>query len=145
MKETNIKIFFDSSVIIDAITKRENSDNLSSVLFLKAVANEANIDGYLVSKQITDIYCVLRKRVPNNDIRKSFMSFLLKAFMILPLTKEDLEKALDINGSDYEDDVLIQIANNHNADYIVTNNIKDFKDSPIKALTPSQLLNQISK
>ena len=133
-------ILFDSNVIIDAITQRDESNSGAKDLYLKAVGKEIN--GYLVSKQITDIAYVLRKYVDRDKI-KSFSLFLCKAFIILPFTKQDIEQATQINGKDFEDDILIYIAKNNNIDYIAANNIRDFKTGSVKVLKPDDLLKNL--
>lgn len=44
--------------------------------------------------------------------------------------------ALKDYAGDYEDDMIMNCAFRHNADLILTRNIKDFKDSPVPAMTP---------
>jgi len=41
---------------------------------------------------------------------------------------------------DYEDALVAVCADRINADYIVTRNIKDFKNSSVKAITPKDFL-----
>ena len=135
-----MNVLFDSNVIIDAITQREESNAGSKELYLKAAAKEIN--GYLVSKQISDIAYVLRKYLDKDTIR-SFCQFLCKAFIVIPFTKKDIEEAALLNGKDFEDDILIYIARNNNIDYIATNNISDYSKSPVKALKPDVILTKL--
>ena len=58
MKEDKLSIFFDSNVIIDALTGRSRS---SASLFLCKQAILGHIKGYVATKQITDIAYVLKK------------------------------------------------------------------------------------
>ena len=139
MKETKNKILFDSCIIIDAITQRENSSIASKELFLKNAAGQ--IEGCLLSKQIIDIYYVLRKYIDSSQ-RKSFISHLLKAFTILPCSKEMLKNALLINGEDYEDNVLIEAAMENKINAICTNNKKHFlNNEKLTILSPEEALN----
>ena len=135
-----MNVLFDSSVIIDAITERDFSNAGAKDLYLKAVKKEIN--GYLISKQITDMAYVLRKYVEKEIIR-SFCQFLCKAFIVLPFTKEDIEEATKLDGSDFEDDILMYVASNNNIDYITTNNIKDFLSTTANVIRPDDLLNII--
>ena len=135
-----MRVLFDSNVIIDAISDRENSNAGAQALYLKAVGRE--IEGYLVSKQITDIVYVLRKYVEKKKI-KAFALFLCRAFSIIPFVKDDMEKAADISGNDFEDDILISVAQNNGIDCIVTNNVRDFAASKVMVLSPDDLLKKI--
>ena len=135
-----INVLFDSNVIIDAITARKDSNKGAKDLYLKAVSREIN--GYLVSKQITDIAYVLRKHLDKDRIR-SFSLFLCKAFIILPFYKADIENAAMLDGKDFEDGILISIAKTTQIDYLVTNNTADFDVKEIKVLKPDDLLRKL--
>ena len=67
MKGDN-KYFFDSNVIIDAFSSREGSTFYSRDLLRRVASGE--IKGCLCSKQITDIFYVLRKYIPSAQERK---------------------------------------------------------------------------
>lgn len=135
-----MNVLFDSNVIIDAITQRDQSNAGAKGLYLKAVGKEIN--GFLVSKQITDIAYVLRKYVGKDKIR-SFCQFLCRAFIILPFTKEDILEASLLDGKDFEDDIIIYVAGANSMDYIATNNISDFSESSVKALKSEEILKLI--
>ena len=136
-----MKVLFDSNVIIDALSERDDSNDCSSILFMKAI-DYRNIQGYLLSKQITDIYYVLRKYVAE-DIRKDFINLLLKTFNVIDTKQDDLLSSLFVNGNDYEDDILMNAALINDLDCIVTNNIKDFKKSKIKVFSPTELAKEL--
>ncbi len=135
-----MKVLFDSNVIIDAITMRDNSNKGSVDLYLRAVSGE--ISGYLVSKQITDIAYVLRKYVDKSRIR-SFVLFLCRSFIILPFAREDIEKSTMIEVKDFEDDILIHMAQVNGMDCIVTNNLRNFITDRIRVFSPDGLVNII--
>lgn len=133
-----MKVLFDSNVIIDAFSERGKTPFSARELFMKSLYYE--IEGYMAAKQITDIYYVLRKYVNDTNIRKRFISLLLRGLTILPDTKEDYLNALNINGNDFEDDLLIYLAEKNDIDVIVTNNTKDFSSSKVKIMNPSDLM-----
>jgi len=59
-----------------------------------------------------------------------------KQKIITSLLKEDF--------SDFEDCLQVECAKQVNADYIITRNIIDFKESPIPAILPNDFLKFIS-
>ena len=138
-----MRVLFDSNVIIDAISSRPQSNEASKQLFL--LASSRDIEGYLVSKQITDIHYCLRKYVSSEDKRCEFISFLLEAFQIIPLEKADLQKALTLRMKDYEDAVLVAASSRSSIDFIVTNDQKDFSSSRVKILTPQEALGKFQE
>ena len=137
-----MKVLFDSNVIIDALSERDDSNMYSSILFLEAVDSRV-IQGYLLSKQITDIYYVLRKYMVDQDVRKDFINLLLRTFNVIDTKPDDLLNSLYVSGSDYEDDVLMYAALNNKIEGIVTNNIRDFKNSKVKVFSPEELAKKL--
>ena len=136
-----MKMLFDSNVIIDAVSSRPSSNESSRALF--CLASSCECEGYLVAKQITDIYYTLRKYLESEMKRNEFIAFLLEAFNIIPLGKEDLQKAFALNMNDYEDAVLAASALRSGIDLIVSNNKKDFAASPVPTLLPQEALEKI--
>jgi predicted nucleic acid-binding protein len=51
--------------------------------------------------------------------------------------------AIASNFPDFEDAVLCATASHEKADYIITRNVKDFVDSPVKAITPDELVEEL--
>ncbi len=136
-----MNVLFDSNVIIDAVTQRSLSNQGSRELYLRSASKEIN--GFLVSKQITDIAYVLRKYLDKNKV-KDFVLFLCKAYTILPFNVDDILNATNINGRDFEDDILIYMAKANRIDVITTNNTKDFNAADVEVLKPDELLLTLS-
>ena len=62
---------------------------------------------------------------------------------MVDLKESDLIKAADMEFNDYEDALQSVCASRVKANYIVTRNIKDFKNSMIPAIKPSELFDRI--
>ncbi len=138
MKEDKIQAFFDSNIIIDALTSRENSV-FSSRLFM-LVAHE-QIDGYLASKQLTDIAYVLKKYHFTNQEIKALIKSLCDMFTILPTFGSDIAYVLGSNSFfDLEDELIDEIAHVNCVKYLITNNKKDFEASKNIVFTPKEMV-----
>ena len=135
MKEGN-KYFFDTNVIIDALVKRSENNLLAKDLIRRVGAGK--IKGFLCSKQITDIYYILRKNIPFEGERRRIISALLESFEILPLLKSELTYSLSLPLDDYEDAVLYEVAKINCIDAIITSNVKHFQKSVCDVWTPKQ-------
>ena len=72
-------------------------------------------------------------------IKKS-LAGIIKHFKVIEISGSILQKALNSEIKDFEDAVIEVSAVKENADYIVTGNLKDFKKSVIKAISPDELL-----
>ncbi|MBO4856392.1 MAG: PIN domain-containing protein [Bacilli bacterium] len=132
-----MKVLFDTNVLIDAITCRDDFKNQKKLM--RYVANET-IEGYISSKQITDIYYILRKYVSSETEKRRILRIIMEQFETLPCLKSVCEYCLRSNIEDYEDAVIDETAKIFNVGYIVTNNIDDFKNSKQIIITPRELV-----
>ena len=131
-----MKVLFDTNVIIDALTDR-NEESKYSRRLLEYVAVK-RIDGYICAKQITDIYYVLRKYF-DEDKRRALIKTLCKVFNILPLLSGSISYCLNSNIKDYEDAIIDETAKINAIDYLVTNNEKDFENAKAAIIRPKEL------
>lgn len=137
MKEGRMSIFFDSNIIIDALTGRSRS---SASLFLCKQAILGNIKGYIATKQITDIAYVLRKYHFDSKDINSFLSIIMNNFIVLPTLPSDINYVLqNTKMRDFEDAILDEIAHVNCVKFFVTNNIKDFDNSRNIISTPEEI------
>lgn len=78
------------------------------------------------------------------QICQNAISKLFELFYILDVTSEDCRQALLLDIKDYEDAVVSYCAVRNRMDYIVTRNIKDYKESKIKAVLPDEFIKLVS-
>lgn len=65
---------------------------------------------------------------------------LLEYITVIAIDVDMLKKGLRSNHKDFEDSLQIYCASSiEKIDYIITRNIKDFKGSEIKVITPDEL------
>jgi len=84
----------------------------------------------------------MRKELNSSRI-KEILTTLTSIFTAADLRKTDLIRAAELEFSDYEDALQSVCALRVKADYIVTRNTKDFKNSPVPAITPSELFGKL--
>ena len=136
-----MRVLLDTCVIIDALQAREPFGEAAQEIFM-AAANKL-FTGCITAKSSTDIY-YLTHRVLHSDIEtRKILSKLFILFEVLDSAGLDCRKALSSEVSDYEDAVMIETAIHSDVDCIVTRNIKDYTQSPVKVYRPSELLNQL--
>ena len=98
--------------------------------------------GYISALSISNIVHIMRKQLDREKI-KEVLATLTSLFSVIELREFDLLKATDMNFSDYEDAVQAVCAMRIKADYIVTRNVKDYKNSKVPAVTPAELFARI--
>ena len=84
----------------------------------------------------------MRKELDAGKIRE-ILTTLTSIFTVADLRESDLMKAADLDFSDYEDALKSVCASRVKANFIVTRNIKDYKNSAIPAIKPAELFERI--
>lgn len=134
-----MKVLFDSNVIIDVLSQREDGHSFSTDVYREVALG--NIVGCLSSKQITDIHYVLRKYGLSDAERRGAIKILMDTFTVYPLLPSQLKLCLESDMDDYEDSVLDDCCSVNCINYLVTNNTKDFVFSKSIVITPEELCN----
>ena len=133
----NMVLLIDTNVILDYFLFREPNCNDAEELFKEC--KNFFVKGYVAFHSISTIWYSLRKK-KSLERRK----ILLEVTDFLTVTSVPHEKIIEAikqeNFSDFEDCLQEKCALEINADYIVTNNVKDFKSSKIPAVTPFEML-----
>jgi len=135
-----MKVLFDTNVILDVLIDRQPFSEPAVQLMLKVEKSE--IQGFICATTIITIYYLISKTLGNIAAKKHIKSFM-SLFEIAPVTRTVLENALTNQFNDFEDSVLHESAIHSGAEYIVTRNISDFKNSNIPVFEPVDLLKLI--
>ena len=134
-----MKIFIDTNVMLDLILEREEFVGDSDAALEKAIKNGDRL--YFSTSAITDIYYLLHKQTKDKELALIPIRQMTTFLIFADVTCEDIIGALDSDLNDFEDAVIDTVAFNNEADYILTRNIKDFKGSKCRAITPKSFLN----
>ena len=137
-----MKAVVDTNIIIDALTGRDPFREAAEAIFSHAAA--MSFEAYLIATSITDIHYLLRKHLHDRELTHEAIGKLLVLFQIQDVTYEDCINALASEMKDFEDAVLSSCAGRAGADYIITRNIKDFKNSFVPAILPDDFLKLLS-
>lgn len=133
-----MNVFIDSNVLYDALFAREPfCDDAWQLL------NLGNNDIIRLSVStltvINAVYVARKYHVSIEDVRKSLLE-MHNFISFVDLTESNIVEQLGSDWKDFEDAVQHACAVYDFADYIVTRNEKDFKESSISVLTPKELL-----
>ena len=135
-----MRILVDTNVILDVLCNRAEFVEASSDVWKRCELEQ--IEGYISALTVPNIVYILRKELDPQKTEQ-LIGQLAMIFDIVDLKSADLKSAAEKYNSDYEDAVQICQAERIKADFIVTRNIRDFKDSKVPALKPSELLERI--
>jgi predicted nucleic acid-binding protein len=134
-----MKVVIDLNVLLDVVQKRDKY-YLSSAAVLEAVV-ENRVQGFVPAHLITTLY-YLTAGYSSKQNAALLIEWILTYFEIGVETKQEFLKAISLDFADFEDAVVAGVARSHQCGAIITRNIKDFKNSPVQAMTPEEFLIQ---
>lgn len=132
-----MNVLFDTNVVLDVLLERVPHVDAASKLF--ALVDSGRIKGSICATTATTIYYIAAKSFGSRRARDQVHA-LLELFDVASVDEDVLDRALDIDFSDYEDAVLHEAARAAGATAIVTRDRDDFAKSVIPALDPRELL-----
>ena len=135
-----MKVLIDTNVILDVLCNRKDFVDDALKVFKYCEANR--ITGCISALSVPNIVYIMRKELDSERI-KEILTTLTSLFTVVDLRETDLIKAADLEFSDYEDALQSVCASRAKANFIVTRNIKDFKNSAVPAVKPSELFERI--
>jgi len=136
------KIFIDTNVLIDLIDKRVPYYN--DVAIISTLAEQLQLRIAASSLSFVNTYYVLSKKLDNKLVINSLMKYRLIC-EVSNIDKIIIDKSLISNFNDFEDAVQHYSALYDKCDILITRNKKDFKNSEIPVMTPSEFLVSINK
>lgn len=128
----DIKVLIDTNVILDWIMVRE--PNATNARHIMEQCLFGRVQGYITSHSLTDIFYILRKDY-SVEKRKQLLQLLCESMNVIPETRQIILQALNHREwQDIEDALQMQCAKEAGVEYIITQNIKDFCTSEVKAI-----------
>ena len=131
-----MKVLIDTNIILDVLCNRKDFVDDALRLFKYCETNQ--IVGCISALSVPNIVYIMRKELDGARI-KEILTTLTSLFTVIDLRESDLIKAANSEISDYEDALQSACASRVKANYIVTRNIKDFRNSSVPAVKPSEL------
>jgi predicted nucleic acid-binding protein len=130
-------LLIDINILLDLLQRRGTFDRPAAELFAAVEMKRAK--AYVSGHTITTAYYIIR-RASGAPAAESAVLTLLRVLNIVPVAREDLMRALSFGWGDFEDAVQAVCASKIKADFIVTRNLRDFRDSSVPAREPAFIL-----
>ncbi|MDR1192562.1 MAG: PIN domain-containing protein [Peptococcaceae bacterium] len=136
-----MKLLIDTNVILDALMAREPWAASAQALLITVAEEKA--EGCITASSFTDLHYLLRKHLRDNEQTRQLLLGLLASVNVLDVNGTDCEKAFELPMRDYEDALLAYRGKRHKADHIVTRDRKHFDGSPVKVISPDEILRKL--
>lgn len=139
----NIKVLIDTNVVLDWLMVREPNATNAKKIMEQCLFGE--LEAYITSHSVSDIFYILRKDF-SVDKRKDLLCLICEGMQVIP---EDRETILEVlhheEWKDLEDGLQMQCAKKAGLHYIVTQNLKDFQESEVEAVSEERFCGMISR
>ena len=135
-------LFIDTDVIIDFLIDRKPHSREAAIIF--TLIEQKRLKGYVSSLTFSNLYYVLSKVEPHNKVISKLDS-ISKMLAILKVDQKIIKDAITSKFLDFEDSIQYYCARNYKKiDVLITRNTKDYKNSEIPIMTPSDYLKTVS-
>ena len=136
------KLFVDTNIFANWLIA-DNTGHYESSLLIKSCLM-GYVAGFVSSHSLTDLFYITRKHFSVEE-RRLFRQLILWRFNVVEESSDMFSAVLaDPNCKDLEDGLQMECAARERVDFIVTENIKDFKFSRVKALSAKDALSMVS-
>lgn len=134
-------ILIDTNVALDFLTMRQPYyEDAREVIRICA---EDKIKGCIAFHSLPNIFYILRKNHSEAD-RRAMLKKLCCVLQVAAASHEKVCDAIEQTGfADFEDCLQEKCAEEVSADYIITRNLEDFKNSQIEAILPQKFIQMI--
>ncbi|HST58836.1 MAG TPA: PIN domain-containing protein [Longimicrobium sp.] len=132
-----MKLLLDVNVVLDvALNRMPFVVDAARVL---TGIDRGRAQGYVAAHTVTTVFYVVAKNQGYQGAVAA-VAELLRILDVVPAERADLSQALSLGWRDFEDAVQSVSATKAGADYIVTRDLKDFRDSVVPVCEPAFVL-----
>jgi hypothetical protein len=130
-------IFVDSDILLDVILDRIPFYDSSVRILL--LADQSEFSCCTAVHSLLNVHYVTKRKLGLPEADKA-IKLLIGKITIVSEDQTTVDQAIQSGFTDFEDAVQFFAAKSVNADYIITRNLKDYKESTIPVLTAEQFL-----
>ena len=131
------KIFVDTNIVMDLLTKRKEFYKPASELF--SLADYKKVKLAISSITFANTYYLLSKELTHKKAKEILRKFRLFV-KVLPLNDKIIDLSLNSDFKDFEDAVQYYTVLENKYEIIITRNLKDFKLAKIPVMTADDYL-----
>ena len=131
-------LLIDANVILNYLLQRDDNELDGSNAIIEKCAS-LDCVGYIAFHTLSILWYVLRKK--DEKIRREYLKTICEIFTVASASQDEILKAIENSEfKDFEDCLQDKYAKDVGADYIITCNVKDYINSEVEAITPSEFI-----
>ena len=132
-----MKVMLDLSVVLDVVQRREPFYEASAEVLSQAV--EGRNVACLPAHALTTLHYIVAKYA-GREQAGTMVDWVLAHLEVVPQDRTQFIRARSLALDDFEDAALASAAEAAGCELIITRNLADFGSSPVRAITPEELL-----
>ncbi len=133
---TVIYLFLDSDVLIDFYADRDDFSNSARKIFEHAELHKRHMRLITTPVAISNVHYLLKKYLEKELLSRCF-DHLISNIVVIPMSGEIVQQAFELGWNDFEDAMQHQACVDYKKDaIIITRNVKDYKKSLLKVMSP---------
>ncbi|MCM1184089.1 MAG: PIN domain-containing protein [Roseburia sp.] len=137
-----LRILVDTNILLDYLLCREPYGQTAREIVI--ACKQKKVLGCIAAHSISNMFYILRKAFSIEE-RKRLLRNLCELFVVEGIDKSKILEALaNESFSDFEDCLQMECATAFQADYIITRNSGDFKESKIPCMEPDEFCKMIN-
>lgn len=130
-------ILIDTDVLIDVALDRQPFSDAASELLDSLQAGPKR--AFVAWHTLSNFYYLVAPASGDSDVR-AFISELVGFVAVADCGTDAMDFALQLGMADFEDAMQVAAARASGARFVITRNVRDFRSSPIPAITPAEAL-----
>jgi predicted nucleic acid-binding protein len=130
-------ILIDTNIILDVLTGREPHAHSSRQVWIAIETGLAR--GLVAAHAVTTVEYLIHSHLGRARARRSIAT-MLTVFGVAPVDKTVLDQALELEMADFEDAVTAAAAHYAGCHWLVTRDLRGFRNSPVRSFTPEAAL-----
>ena len=135
-----MRLLIDGNILLDVLQKREPHFEASAMIWKLCETEQA--EGFVSALTLANLVNIMRRELVPETI-EDILKKLSLIFQFADLCAGDLSHAAVMHWSDFEDAVQAVTAERIHAEYLITRNVRDFKQSIVPAFTPIEFLSRL--
>ena len=134
-------ILIDTDILVDiAIDRQPHAD---AAVELSDLVQDRFEHASVAWHTISNVYYILRP-ISGDMAARQFIMQITSYLEVAQTGNEDVNYAIQLPMNDFEDAMQVAAARACGARAIVTRNLRDYRNSPIPAMSPQQFLNTLN-
>ena len=131
-----MRVLVDTNIVLDYLLERE--PYAESAKKIVVACKQKKVIGCIAAHTVSNMFFILRKTYSVED-RRTILKDICKLFDVEGIDRLKIIQALDNSDfKDFEDCLQMQCAKSFRADYILTRNLADYRDSEIACISPEE-------